>query len=333
MMATPALRCLRLNFPKACIDVTLLPYVRPIIEGAPWFDNIIELPFRGRETSLRARMDYLNRLRSNQYDMAIILPNSFSSALLAFLSGAKHRIGYARQGRNLLLTHAVPAPRAGGKFIPQPMVDYYLRLCEEAGAIAGSKKTELFVDENSERQAEQLFEKYKLGGDKMIAALAPGAAFGSSKLWNPQNFARLADALAERFNCQVVIVGGPKERAIAREIAAAARSNPANFVEENMSLHLLKSISKRCDFLITVDSGPRHFAVAFDKPVVVLMGATDPRYTNCNLEKTAIVRADNIDCAPCQKKRCPIDHRCMTAITPDMVLSATATLLSRHQII
>jgi heptosyltransferase-2 len=87
---------------------------------------------------------------------------------------------------------------------------------------------------------------------------------------------------------------------------------------------------KRCDLLITLDSGPRHFAVAFDKPVVVLMGPTSPRYTNCNLEKTVLLRVENLDCVPCQLKKCPTNHECMTRITPDMVLRATIDLLEKY---
>lgn len=330
VMATPALRCLRLNFPRACIDITLLPYVRQIFEGAPWFDNIIELPRMRDGARIRESHRYISRLRQSRYDLAVLLPNSFSSALIAFLSGSTRRIGYDRQGRGFLLTDAVPVTRERGKFVPQPMVDYYLKLCEATGAVAGSKNTELFVDVDSERRADALFSAHGIGRRNAIVALAPGAAFGSSKLWNPENFARVADGLADRKKCDVLIVGGPNERSIAREITAAARSKPANLVEEQMSLSLLKSVAKRCDLFVTVDSGPRHFAVAFDKPVVVLMGATDPRYTNCNLEKTILVSAEGIDCAPCQRKRCPTDHACMTAITPEMVLKASVELLEKY---
>ena len=331
VMATPVLRCLRLNFPQARIDVTLLPYVRQIIAGAPWIDNIIELPRRREGASVRGIQEYINQLRRNQYDLAVVLPNSFSSAVLAYFSGARRRIGYDRQGRGFLLTEPVAPPREKGKFVPQPMVDYYLQLCEAIGAVAGSPRTEMFVEPDAEQRAQELFNQYGIGQGKAVVALAPGAAFGSSKLWNPQNFAHVADMLAERKHCDVLVVGGPKEASIAREITAASHVQLTNLADEMMNLSLLKSVAKRCDLFITVDSGPRHFAVAFDKPVVVLMGATDPRYTNCNLEKTDIVTAEGIDCAPCQRKSCPTDHRCMTAITPEMVYAAAVNLLEQHR--
>jgi heptosyltransferase-2 len=208
VMATPALRCVRLNFPKAKIDVTLLPYVKQIVEGAPWFDNIIECPPRRRPGGISATLDYVRELRRNHYDLAVVLPNSFNSALLAFLSGAKRRVGYNRQGRGFLLTSAIPAPTKDGKFVPQPMVGYYLRLCMAIGAIPESEKTELFVDSASEYRAEKLFEKCGVGQGKTIIAIAPGAAYGSSKLWVSRSFAEVADGLVDQRNCEVVLVGG-----------------------------------------------------------------------------------------------------------------------------
>lgn len=329
-MATPALRCLRLNFPKAQIDLTLIPYVRKILEGAPWFDAIIEYSPKGEHKGIVGHRRYLRGLRKNEYDLILVFPNSFISALLAYLSGAKLRVGYNREGRRILLTNALPRPAESGRFAPQPMVDYYLKLCEEVGATAGSKKTELFVDHASEKRAEELFAKYEIGRRRPVIAINPGAAYGSSKLWAPENFSEVCDTLLEHADCDVVLLGGPNEQNTVCEIVHAARVKPTNLAEENVPLDLLKSVIKRCDLLITVDSGPRHIAVAFDKPVVVLMGPTDPRYTNCNLEKSAILRVSDLDCAPCHIKKCPTDHECMTRITPDMVIRAASELLRKY---
>jgi heptosyltransferase-2 len=329
-MATPALRCLRARFPAAHIDLTLVPYVREIIEGAPWFDGVIEYIPDSVHKGFGGHMQYVRRLRANRYDLAVVLPNSFSAALLAFLAGAKRRIGYDRQGRGFLLTDRVPAPTDSGKFLPQPMVNYYLRLCEHLGAVADFLKPELFVDNASESRAEELFAKYEIDGSRPVIAINPGAAYGSSKLWDTGRFAQVADELSEREGCDVVVLGSPNEREIAAEIANRARSKPANFAAEDVGLALLKSVVKRCDLLVTVDSGPRHFAVAFNKPVVVLMGPTDPRYTNCNLEKTIVLRVEDLDCVPCHIKECPTEHECMMRLTPDMVFRAATELLQKH---
>jgi len=329
-MATPTLRCLRRHFPNARIDVTLIPYVRKIIEGTPWFDNIIEYSPNGEHAGMGGFLKYVRRLRRENYDLALVLPNSFSSALLMFLTGAGRRVGYGRQGRGFLLTDPVTPPTENGKFVPQPMVEYYLRLCEEIGATAPSIKTELFVDSASEQRADELFARYHIGRGDAIVAINPGAAYGSSKLWNPARFAEVVDTLVEREGCDIVLLGAPHERKVVQAIVAAARSEFANLSEEDVELDLLKSIIKRCDLLITVDSGPRHFAVAFDKPVVVLMGPTDPRYTDCNTEKTIILRVDGLACAPCHIKECPTEHECMTGITSEMVVRAATQLLAKY---
>jgi heptosyltransferase-2 len=329
-MATPALRCLRHSFPTAQIDLTLIPYVHKIIEEAPWFDNIIEYCPRGNHKGIGGHMRYIRALRKNRYDLAVVLPNSFSSATLAFLSGAGRRVGYGRQGRGFLLTDRVNPPTENGKFVPQPMVEYYLKLCEKVGGNIESRKTQLFVDANSEKKADELFERYGIGDDKPVVAVNPGAAYGSSKLWEVDRFGQVGDQLTRQLGCHVVLLGGPAEKQISREIATAARSNLINLAAEDVPLDLLKSIIKRCDLLITVDSGPRHFAVALDKPVVVLMGPTDPRYTNSNLEKTIVIRLDDLECISCHHKECPTDHACMKEITPEMVVSAATDLLEKH---
>jgi heptosyltransferase-2 len=330
VMATPALRSLRDSFPAAQIDLTLVPYVRKIVEHAPWFDRIIDYSPESEHKGLFGHLRYLGALRKNRYDLIVVLPNSFSSALLAFLSGAAHRIGYDRQGRGFLLTQKVAPPAENGTFVPQPMVEYYLRLCEELGANIESKKTELFVDAESERRADELFDKYGVGKGRAVVAINPGAAYGSSKLWEAGRFAQVGDRLVKHDRCDVVLLGGPAEKEIARDIASAAQSNLINLAEEDVPLDLLKSVIKRCDLLITVDSGPRHFAVAFDKPVVVLMGPTDPRYTNSNLDKTVVLRIDDLECISCHHKECPTNHECMKRIAPEMVLEAARALLQKN---
>jgi len=329
-MATPALRCLRSAYPDAQIDLTMVPYVRKLVEEAPWYDNIIEYSRSDEHKGLTGLLRYIRSLRQSRYDLAVLLPNSISSALIAFLAGANRRIGYDRDRRGFLLTDPVPAPTDNGVFVPQPMVEYYLRLCEALGAPVDSRKTELFVDPESEHQVEDLFNKHTISGENIIVAINPGAAYGSSKLWDTTRFAEVADTLAAGQHCDVILLGGPGEKQIVQEIASSAHSSPVNLADEDVALDVLKSVIKRCDLLITVDSGPRHIAVAFDKPVVVLMGPTDPRYTNSNLEKTIVLRVEDLDCAPCHIKECPTNHECMTRITAGMVVRAAKELLQKH---
>ena len=95
-----------------------------------------------------------------------------------------------------------------------------------------------------------------------------------------------------------------------------------------LDLEVLKSVVRRSSLMVTTDTGPRHFAVAFDVPAVVVMGPTDPRYTESNVDRTIVVR-EEVECAPCHLKVCPIDHRCMTWIETDRVIEAAEDLLRR----
>ena len=323
VMATPTFRALRENYPNAYIAIVLRPYVAPILEGAPWFNEVIATEDRG----IGQFMALVRRLKAGKFDLAVILPNSFRTALQAFLGRCRRRIGYDRRRRTILLTDPVAAPRdARGRFVPKNMVDYYLTLCQLLGCQNVSQREELFVTDECELRADALLEKHEVGPEANLIGINPGGAFGGSKIWPADRFAAVADALAERRGARIILFGSPKERPILDAVAAAMQHKPIVAEPADLDLDTLKPLVRRCSLLVTNDTGARHFAVAFDVPVVCIMGSTSPLYTDVNLEHQAIVRVD-VDCGPCQKKTCKTDHRCMTRITPDMVLAAADKLL------
>jgi heptosyltransferase-2 len=162
----------------------------------------------------------------------------------------------------------------------------------------------------------------------MVIGLNPGAKFGSSKCWPAHHFASLADMLTKRWNCKILLFIGPGEEDLGQSIAGLSKAEIINTEPDRIDLALLKPLIKRCQLLVTNDTGPRHYAVAFDVPVVVIMGPTDPRYTDTNLEKTLVLRQP-IDCSPCHEKICPRNHECMTEISPHAVLGGIETLLEK----
>ena len=159
----------------------------------------------------------------------------------------------------------------------------------------------------------------------MVIGLNPGARFGSSKCWPAENFARLAELLQQRWNCRTLLLTGPGEEDLSNRIAQLCRAQIINTSADRIGLADLKSVIKRCQLLITNDTGPRHYAVALGVPVVVIMGPTDPRYTRVNMDGTIVLRHE-LSCAPCHEKSCPENHECMTAIKPEAVLDAAETL-------
>jgi heptosyltransferase-2 len=230
-------------------------------------------------------------------------------------------------GRGFMLTDRVSPPRVNRSYVPIPMVYRYLMILNYLGCEADSARYELSVPQSSRGHVRRLLDGLEVNSGSMTVLIIPGASFGSSKCWRPEYFARVADHLVEMYGCSIVIAPGPGEENIALEVERHMKYRPLNLAQEVVPLDVLMGLVEKASLVITNDTGPRHFAVAFDKPVVVLMGPTDPRYTNVNLEKTRILR-EEVECSPCHLKVCPTDHRCMDGITPERVLQACEEAIS-----
>ncbi|MCX5899879.1 MAG: glycosyltransferase family 9 protein, partial [Proteobacteria bacterium] len=144
-------------------------------------------------------------------------------------------------------------------------------------------------------------------------------------------FARMCDRMIQQYGAKIIVLPGPGELPIARRIIGHMQEKPVDMGDTIVPLDVLMAIISRCGLLITNDTGPRHFGVAFDKPVVVIMGSTDSRHTDCNLEKTSILQ-EQVDCGPCHLRVCPADHRCMTLITPEKVLAAAGEMIEKYNL-
>ena len=156
--------------------------------------------------------------------------------------------------------------------------------------------------------------------------LNPGAQFGAAKCWLPEYFAALADRFIVELGATVLISAAPRERGIVDSILHNMKQAPIDLLAHGSSLGALKEIVRRCDLMVSNDTGPRHIAAAFDVPVVTIFGPTHPEWTEINFPRERKV-AVKVFCGPCQKKICPLDHRCMTRITPAMVFDTAVQLL------
>jgi len=333
VMATPALRALRRRFDSAHIALIGRPAPLAALAGAGLGDD--ELP----DTSARRPMivhllRMARRLRERRLDLAVLLPNSFRSAMLAWLGRARRRLGYAREGRGWMLTDRLTPPRdARGKWLVQPAMDYYIDLLTPLGISVEDRRMMLATTPEGESAAEVMLARAGYDEARPLVMLNPGASFGPSKRWLAGRYAAVADALAGRHGAQVIVNAAPNERAVAREVAEAMATAPLiNFAERDNTLALLKSLALRCDLVITNDTGARHVAAAMGAGVVTIFGSTDPGWTTIDYPRERIVRAD-VACSPCQKKRCPLlagptFHQCMKAIGVDEVLAAAEELLA-----
>ena len=156
--------------------------------------------------------------------------------------------------------------------------------------------------------------------------LNPGAQYGAAKLWKAEYFAALGDRFVQDLGATVLLSSAPREREIVANIVGQMKHKAIDLSTLGMTLGSLKEIVRRCDLMVTNDTGPRHIAAAMDVPVVTVFGPTHPEWTEIYYPRERQV-AVKVFCGPCQKKTCPLDHRCMTQVTPSMVWNASSELL------
>ncbi len=330
VMATPAIRALRGRFPDARIIGVIKPKVAPTLAGAPWFDEWVY--FDSRDRSLEHDVGFWSArraLRAARPDVAVLLPNSHRSAVLALFAAIPRRVGFTRPGRGLLLTDRLEPPRdARGKRLPTPITTSYVDLVAVLGCRADSLRPELFTTPDDEADADRAWSNLGLDRDEKVVCLNTGGAFGPSKNWPVEHFAKLARRLVDERGRAVLVVCGPGEAESARRIASLANDRRiVSLADERMSIGLTKACIKRAELLVTTDSGPRHFAAAFRVPVVTLFGPTFVAWTRTQ-HPHAIHVMHPVPCGPCQKPVCPLGHqRCMTDLRPDDVFAAASRLL------
>lgn len=322
VMATPGLRALRAAFPRARIAVALRAGLEGLLAGSPRLDELIVL--RKDRASLPARLREAAALRSRRFDLGLSLPDSFSAALFLRVSGARCVVGYARNGRSLLLHRAVPLPGGSRGRVMLPREQHVLGLMEAVGAAPLGTGLELFVTPSEEESLGRLLAARGVAEGRPLAVLAPGASFGDSKRWPAARFAAVGDALAGA-GAEVLWVGSPAEGPLAQQGLAAMKA-PSHDLTRDLGLGGLKALLRRSRVLVCNDAGARHVAAAFGVPCVMLLGPTSLEKTRLNLEKVRVLVAD-VSCRPCYLRTCPIDHRCMTRIAPEEVAGAALPAL------
>jgi heptosyltransferase-2 len=329
VMATPALRAVHDHFAGARLIAVLKPYVAGVLEGSPWFARQIHLDNHGPWSARWPGVALA--LRRERIDLAILFPNTLRSALVAWLGGCKRRIGFARYGRSPLLTDRLePLRDIRGRLVPTPALDSYNLLAQEAGCPRPSRRMVLFTTPGDEAAVDRLWQETGLHHCREVICLNPGAAFGAAKYWPADYFATLAQELADQRGSGILVLCGPSERALAANIARLANRPLVHSLSDiPLSLGLTKACVKRAALLVTTDSGPRHFAAAFNRPVVTLFGPTHIAWTE-TYHPGAIHLQREVDCGPCQKRVCPLDHRCMTTLTAGEVFHAAVRLLDRN---
>jgi heptosyltransferase-2 len=193
------------------------------------------------------------------------------------------------------------------------------------------RKLRLGVTPAQEHAGRQVLRHYGLDGGRPYAVVNPGAAFGAAKCWLPERFAEVCDRLEAEHGLRAVLVGAPGEVPLVRDIAGRATSEVICCDEPGTTLGSLKIVIREAVLLVCNDTGPRHYGHAFSVPTVTIFGPTHQAWTDTDYAGEIKLQVP-VECGPCQLRTCPIDLRCMTSLTSDMVMRAIETLLARRQV-
>jgi heptosyltransferase II len=327
VMSLPALQSLRASFPASHIAVLARSWVADLYRREQFCDEVILYDAPRGWRGLGQKRAVVAELRNRQFDCAVLLQNAFEAAALTWCARIPVRIGYDRDGRGLLLTHAVPVPKRGE--IPLHQRFYYLALLERAGLIDGSGvvvNIALTGAVEAAKRGKELFAGNRIEG--RIVGLSPGAAFGGAKRWLPERFAQSAIAIARNREASVAIFGSKDEVRLGAQVAALiGRENVCvAYLAGKTSRRDFIDVTAACELFLSNDSGAMHIASALGVPTVVIFGPTDEAATGPAGRLQAIIR-EPVDCAPCHLRECPIDHRCMTRVTADHAAHAALSLV------
>jgi heptosyltransferase-2 len=329
VMTVPALRQLRRLFPEAHITLATRSWAKGLFASADFLNDLQVHDGRG----LRSIVQQVREWRKRHYDLAILFPNSFEAALVATLARVPFRIGYASDSRRALLTHPVVLPEWRNS---KHEVFYYLKIVAELEWLLNHGQTflntqpdgSLEVAPARQSAARDILRAHGVGrgGDgRPLVALCPGSINSRAKRWPAERYAALADRLIDEMRAEVLLIGSAAEAEVSFEVSQKMRNQPVVLTGQT-DLAELVAVLSLVDLLVTNDTGPAHIASALGQPTLVIFGPTNPLTTRPFSPYGGIVRHPP-DCAPCMLRDCPIDHRCMTAITADEVFERARAVL------
>jgi heptosyltransferase-2 len=334
VMSVPAMREIRRSLPESRISLLIRPWVRDVYGGADFLDEIITYDKGGLHRGLSGRRRLVSELRSREFDLAILFQNAFEAALLVWWAGIPVRIGYARDYRSVLLSHAIPIDP---EVRQAHQAYYYLGLLAGAGFVEprpwrGPRPLpacNLEVRQSDREAARDILHRAGVEDGAVLIGLNPGASYGGAKRWLPDRFAEVADQLAGKYSARIILFGSGAELPMSQYVAERMKYPSVNLAGRT-TLGQLMGLIKECVLLVTNDSGPMHLAAALGVPQVAIFGSTSDVATGPSSDLAEVVRVP-AECSPCFLRECPTDFRCMTGITASQVIEAAERKLHRAE--
>jgi len=343
VMCLPALQALRRALPEADLVLVARPWVLDLFPLEELRCKAVAYDTQDAHRGLLGRWRIASALRKGQFQAAILFQNAFDAALLAVLSGIRVRAGYARDGRRLLLTHAIQVPPPGA--IPPHEAHYYLELLRRLGLIEDYpevREITLPATEGGREGARENIARLAVGRKQEalegaigacvekgpIVGISPGAAYGTAKRWHGARFAELARKLSTELGAVPVFFGSKDEAPLAESLLREAGESAISFAGKTSLSDFMRLIAG-CDLYVTNDTGAMHVAAALGVPTLAIFGPTDERATR-PLGARVRLLVGYAECRPCLLRHCPIDHRCMNSVSVEEVFEAALSLLERR---
>jgi heptosyltransferase-2 len=315
VMAQSLFITLKKSLPDCQIDVLAPSWSLALLERMPEVNKAIAMPLSHGQFGFFDRLKLGKKLRANHYDQAILLPNSWKSALIPFVANIPIRTGYIGECRWGLLNDARKLDKSVMTMTVQRFVA--LGLTPDTANIPPYCPTPRIVI--NEDQQNSVIKKFKLTGSKKIVALCPGAEYGEAKRWPASYYAEVAKVkIAQGF--QIWLFGSAKDQVIAEQINNQVEGACVDFTGQT-SLAEAVDLMSLVDVVVTNDSGLMHVAAALDKKIIAIYGSSDPGFTP-PLNNKAHIMSLKLECSPCFKRECPLGHtRCLQDIKPEQVLN------------
>jgi heptosyltransferase-2 len=313
VMSVPAVRAIKSGRPDVHVTIAAPDKIAPMWKLIPEVDAIIPL---SDDSFLRVVRLLKQRMR---FDVAILFPNSLRVALETWLSGIPQRVGYRGHWRSWLVNQIVREPRKPGP--PEHHSLRFLRIARECGA-----ETTNTEDRRSTVQTPDGHQTSNIKHQTLIG-LCPGAEYGPAKRWLPERFAEAAAKITAQSSAQWIMFGTKKDAAIGEHLAAAIGDHCVNRIGQTTLDQLIDEL-RQCRLLLTNDTGTMHLAALLGVPVVAVFGSTEPRLTG-PLGNGHTVLRHHVECSPCFLRECPIDFRCMKAVSADEVADAVLSMLAK----
>lgn len=319
VLSTPTFRALREYFPRTYIALLVKPETEAIVSQNPWANEVIIY----EEENLAKRFKFIQGLRKRRFDLTIdlIWDYPLKSALLAYLSGAKYRVGYDIAGRGIFFNIRVTSDKK-----EKHTIERTLDVVRTIGVDTANREPEIVVPPQGKKYIDEFLSQHNILQGNLVIGIHPGGHYPTQR-WSREGFAQVGDEVAKRYGAQVIIVASPREARLVQEIMDLMETKPIVMTRET-SLEQLIALIDRCDLFICNNSGPLHIAIALKIPTVSTMGPTIPERWWPEGENHIMVIRKDLPCSPCNLSYCPLGtHDCMRLITAQDILEAVDSQL------